>query len=705
MAWTHDFQVSRCRGPRVFALPLTWTACHRAEEGSDLDSLNSWTPTAGRSGEGGARNLELGTSSWSLEELLRRFLSRHEQGQVVSTLKPGSLNLEVLGPREVSRVHTGLNSPGLPGTLPLPWSLESVHGPRLVLLEAREVSTHYSWLLQLARGFSPETVVLVLNAGLLHLHPEERAGHPIPDDLALLRTISELRIHSPCRVDQLLQQIERGLERPGVDVIRCAPFPWAAWADSSRLESEASLPEGGIVRLSLGRHGAILASGSSVRLALDLARRLERQGLGLEVWEASTLQPLDRPGLERICASHPVLFTLEDHSLRGGLGTLVVENPSRSPDCEVVRLGWPAPEPDPASRGEVSPGLDLAEETILRRIQENLVPRVHVRRPLSLPEIPEVDLERSSQFIQEVKNLPLNDWLVELIGEYEEVGDRNSFLWRWVRRGVEITTLSCVDPDRWDHVCDTKTLGVLFDVLLDDVADAETDTQFLEMLIAITLDAEVDTSELGPDRLRYFEFSRKVWKLLDERVRQYPRHDHFREVLRFDYHQLMNSMRYSALIKEHPFIMNVPEHDAYLPHNMHMVVSGTIDVMASPGFDLEDMGRLRKVLLYAQYMGRIGNLVTTWEREIREKDYSSGVFPLALALGILSVQDLQEGDPELIRDRIRGSDIENRFLYRWQQLREKILSQAPLLKSVDVGQLVEGLETLIQLHLGSRGLK
>lgn len=316
-----------------------------------------------------------------------------------------------------------------------------------------------------------------------------------------------------------------------------------------------------------------------------------------------------------------------------------------------------------------------------------------------------VDPERASRFIREIRDLTLGDAVEKAIEAYERVGQRNAFLWRWARRGVEITSLSCVDAGLWDHVCDTKTLGVMFDVLLDDVADASTDEAYLERLIDITENRSVAHSELAPEQREHFEVTRSVWNTIWTRIEAYPRFAEFRDVLVYDYRQLMNSMRFSMLLKKYPWLNNVAEHNAYLPHNMHMMVSGTIDLMASPGFDIGELGRLRATLVHAQRMGRIGNLVTTWERELEQHDFSSGVFAKALTAGVLSVDELRAGNRELIARRVREADLERSFLDRWSELRRRILKLGAGLVSIDVDTLVAGLDELIQIHLASRGHK
>jgi hypothetical protein len=104
-------------------------------------------------------------------------------------------------------------------------------------------------------------------------------------------------------------------------------------------------------------------------------------------------------------------------------------------------------------------------------------------------------------------------------------------------------------------------------------------------------------------------------------------------------------------------------------------------------------------------MGRIGNLVTTWERELKDADYTSGVYARALACGDITIAQLEANDREALALAIRSGGHEDFFLQRWAQLRARLIELSPRVRSVDVDRLVQGYERLIRLHLGSRGYK
>ena len=308
--------------------------------------------------------------------------------------------------------------------------------------------------------------------------------------------------------------------------------------------------------------------------------------------------------------------------------------------------------------------------------------------------------------IDGVLQADLNPDLGRWVTAYQKVGRRDSYLWKWCRHAIAITTLSSVKREWRDEVCDTKVLGVMFDVLLDDVADYHGDVELLEVLLELpSSGAAADFAWLPPEQQRYAKFASRVWKEIQRRIQWYPCFAEYEELLQYDYQQLLNTMRYANLLNRRPELLNVTEHDLYLTHNMHMMASATLDLMCSPGFQRSELGRLREVVWKAQCMGRIGNLVTTWQRELREGDYTSGVFAHALTDGALTLDLLRSGDHSLIEGIIERGGHEAYFLNRWQEHRRWLLERRCELSSVNVGQLVAGLEKLIRWHLGSRGQK
>ncbi|WP_460124394.1 transketolase family protein [Stetteria hydrogenophila] len=83
----------------------------------------------------------------------------------------------------------------------------------------------------------------------------------------------------------------------------------------------------------------IYAYGPMVGVALEAARILRRQGIHAGVVDVYTVKPIDRETVVRQARKAGLVFTLEDHSVYGGLGSAVAEVLSEEAPTRVVRIG------------------------------------------------------------------------------------------------------------------------------------------------------------------------------------------------------------------------------------------------------------------------------------------------------------------------------------------------------------------------------
>jgi hypothetical protein len=314
--------------------------------------------------------------------------------------------------------------------------------------------------------------------------------------------------------------------------------------------------------------------------------------------------------------------------------------------------------------------------------------------------------EKLARDISDIQNITIPEDMQPFISEYGKHGERDGFIWRWVYQGLRLTALSSVDSVLWDEVQVIKMLGVMFDVMLDDAADNIQDKELVEQLLLIPFEGSfINKQKISSQHVNYLEFTLMLWNEIKERMQKLPRYSEFECLMEFDYRQLLNCMRYALLVNNDPRCLNLAEHDLYQPHNMHMMISSTIDLMGSSVFDTGEIGLLREVTWNAQVMGRIGNAVTTWQRELKDKDFTSGIFAMAITNGVLSYEDLLDPDENKLEDCLLASQLEEKMLLQWGKHLENITTLASRIRTIDIGSLINGLERLIGIHLGSRGFK
>ena len=305
---------------------------------------------------------------------------------------------------------------------------------------------------------------------------------------------------------------------------------------------------------------------------------------------------------------------------------------------------------------------------------------------------------------RQIRTFQFSEFELEWIRGYRRVGRRDLYLWRWTGCALDWLTLSCVEPALRRNVCETKFLAAMFNVLLDDLIDERHDAEAMRDVMRLMSDEAAAADVVG--RLgRYGQFTRTVWEEIWKRAAEYPRFSEFRRLLLYDFRQLGNTVDYSELLFRHPSIINQTEHDLYSPHGMMVACAATLDLMCSPQFDVVDLGRLREVLWHANSMARIGNLMNTWEREIGDDDFSSGVFAHAVSQGWLKPDDLSSANRVQIEAAIRDSGGEREYEERWNRHRERLLAISDRIRSVSVSSLAEGLDRLFASEQVSRGKK
>jgi transketolase len=97
---------------------------------------------------------------------------------------------------------------------------------------------------------------------------------------------------------------------------------------------------GRIDTVAAGRHAAVVSMGPLSTEAAGAVRALSDRGLSCELAVASTISPPPTEGILGLARRFPLIFTVEEHYITGGLGSMVSEIVAGDGvDCRVVRLG------------------------------------------------------------------------------------------------------------------------------------------------------------------------------------------------------------------------------------------------------------------------------------------------------------------------------------------------------------------------------
>jgi hypothetical protein len=322
------------------------------------------------------------------------------------------------------------------------------------------------------------------------------------------------------------------------------------------------------------------------------------------------------------------------------------------------------------------------------------------------------DARDDTDLLQAVFEHELPPVLDDLMDDYLALdGARSRFMWQWVHRLAPENTLPCVHEECADSVPIDKTLTILYVTLLDDALEKRGDRATFHATAAIPFEHRATDRSRDDVDAEYVAFAERVWETLLDRLREAPQYATYEDVFLFDVKQAINAIEYSDLVIQRPNLAAVVELERYESHNMGMLAYADIDLMHSPPPVLTEFATLREAVWEAQQMARIGNWVSTWERELREGDFCTAVVVYAMENGIVTAAELRDIDAadeaaqDAIVARIRESEVEAVFLRRWAEHRDRLVEIGDDLSTMDLSPFVDSMDEVLRYHLASTGLK
>ena len=172
-------------------------------------------------------------------------------------------------------------------------------------------------------------------------------SHHSVQDLAVMRAIPNMTVVLPADRFETEKVVEALLETYGPTYMRIGRNPVEDVYESLDYKFEL----GKVNEMHAGSDLTIIAAGETVRVALDTARMLEKDGIQARVLNMHTIKPLDEQAIIKAAQETPYILTIEEHSIYGGLGGAVSEVVSANHPIKVKIIGIPD---EPAIAGTTS---------------------------------------------------------------------------------------------------------------------------------------------------------------------------------------------------------------------------------------------------------------------------------------------------------------------------------------------------------------
>ena len=144
--------------------------------------------------------------------------------------------------------------------------------------------------------------------------------HEVIEDIAILRSIPNMTIVAPADALEMKRLIPLTKEYRGPIYIRMAKG-----YDPIVTRSDLPFEIGKAVEMRPGDDALVITTGITLKNALDAALVLSGEGIETAVLHVPTIKPLDCVAIRTQLEKVPVVVTIEEHTVIGGLGSAVAE--------------------------------------------------------------------------------------------------------------------------------------------------------------------------------------------------------------------------------------------------------------------------------------------------------------------------------------------------------------------------------------------
>lgn len=197
---------------------------------------------------------------------------------------------------------------------------------------------------------------------------EDGATHQCNEDIALMRTIPGMVVINPADDVEARAAVYAAYEHEGPVYMRFGRL--AVPVINDRPDYKFEIGKG--ITLKDGKDMTIIATGLCVSESLEAAKLLAADGIDARVINIHTIKPLDEALVVKAAKETGRIFTVEEHSIIGGLGSAVCDTLAAQAPTKVTKIGVED------TYGESGPAVELIHkygldaEGIYKKIKESL---------------------------------------------------------------------------------------------------------------------------------------------------------------------------------------------------------------------------------------------------------------------------------------------------------------------------------------------
>jgi len=161
--------------------------------------------------------------------------------------------------------------------------------------------------------------VKIIGTGGGYNYPTHGVTHHSVEDYAIMRVLPGMRVLAPSNSWEAREATKAIMRTRGLFYVRLGRDPGVQFGKQT---SPFAIGRGYVVRP--GKDVVLITTGNVLDIAMKVAERLEKK-YSVSVISMPSVKPLDTKLIERVAKKARGVFTIEEHSVVGGLGAAVGE--------------------------------------------------------------------------------------------------------------------------------------------------------------------------------------------------------------------------------------------------------------------------------------------------------------------------------------------------------------------------------------------
>ena len=163
---------------------------------------------------------------------------------------------------------------------------------------------------------------------------EDGATHQCIEDIALMNVIPNMQVFCPADDIATKKILNICLDVKGPKYVRLGRNKAIdVYSDVNEFK------QGGSYTFGNGCDGTIFAVGNTVAIALEAKKELEQKGVNVRVVDLYSIKPVDKKTIIKCAKETDKLISIEDHSVIGGIGSIVSNILTEEYPKKLIKLG------------------------------------------------------------------------------------------------------------------------------------------------------------------------------------------------------------------------------------------------------------------------------------------------------------------------------------------------------------------------------